>query len=846
MLRVPQIIAIVHPYSIIQSDLYVSLYLQSPKVELETFDDGSSSWELRTQDDDKEAAVIAGLEIVGGEINYNYPLFGRHIVVKNVNANMHFPSDNKLESSGAMSIANANYQFMLSMDGVNNDNAMVDLAVYDGSSTLSAKGKWSKPGKSFEGEQMLESPDFGAFLRNFVPKILPSGQIVNAGEPEQPVDAALMLPLKWQSKVNYSADKLSLDDIVFSGDYIQGKGNLTAEIAVHPDIVARFDFDKLSFEPLSKRGILYDILTHSDSTEIVEGYKVNLPEGRRTALPNGVSLSLVATGKEVVLLGLPAQEMQLQAKLVDSKIQIGQFSAKLPGETQLIVKGDVEGSYEGISLKGQLDFGGKEFKELAPYIFGKSLAIPERLKQFRGRSNIFLTPDLARFSESILRVEDYQVLGTILRKKQKMPIMAQEKVPEVVVEPPVAYEGALRLDNINFDELIDAQASVKPKENNQYPNLLYLAKQWQNDVAGASLDMRMNLIDFMLGGQKRSRASVDMVVNGGGVALNNVETSYNGTMLSGSMGVSFAAQALPEIQANIKADTLNTKTFFEHDFAQDESILRESDGSWSKKEFNLDWAKKVNGNLTLTVGNLSHEVYELNNVLLEASIKDSLVKISNLSAGIWGGGFLIRSQMLASKLPSFSGTFSLKNIDIIKLKTATDLFGDLLGRISLTGEFVTTGVNPFIAMQNTQGAISVIGSGITITGFNLANMVRAANTVRTVDDIDKIVEFADQGGTTNVSLLQGSINLAGGFLRSPGITINTQEGAGNINGQLSVMDWNLNAAVMIYLTALQQQSPPSIRLIFAGPLNKAARTLDTQSLESFIAKQAAERILETR
>lgn len=857
MMRVPQVTATVHLYSLLNSKLYVTLQMLSPKVELETFDDGSSSWEIRSQDEEKEAAVIAGLEVVGGELHYSYPSVDRDIVIRQINANMHFPSDHQLESSGAMIISNAAYQFTLGVEGGGDDNASVNLTFSDGLTTLFTNGKWNRINKSFEGEQKLESADLGALIRNFVPKHLPPGQVAPPPGQQPAAPETPAFPVQWQSNVSYVGDKLTLGGITFTGDYIKGKGEVAATIATRPDITARFDFDKFTLDPLAERGIIYDILTHSESAEIVEGFKVNLPEGRKTALPRGMTFALTATSKELSLLSLPTKEMQLVAKLQDSKISVSQFSGKLPGDTQFIVKGDVEGSFEGLSLKGQLDVGGKEFFNLSPHLFGENLAMPERLKQFRGRANIFLTPDLTRLSEMIMRVEDYQLLGTILRQKksaaaaqapqaQPVNMLGGAPVPKKTEAAEIAFEGALRLDNLNFDEMEEAQEKLNAKTPSEYPEFLRVVKKWQSASQNASMDFKIHLFDFMLNGKKRPKATFGLAVNGGGVALNNLETVYNGTALSGTVGMAFPANGLPEVQADIKADHLDTKEFFEHDFTQDASFWRDGDGAWSKREFQLDWVRKLNGRLSLVMGTFSHEIHNLTDIFLEAEIKDSSLQISKFSAGLWGGELSARGQMLASKLPSVNGYMAFKNIDIVKLRPTTNLFGDLLGRISLSGEFTTTGVNPYIAVQNAQGVIAVSGRGITITGFNLANMVRAANTVRTVSDIDKLVQFADQGGTTNVDMMQGNVNLAAGYLRSPGIMIGTKEGAGSINGQLSLLDWNLNTAITVYLTALQAQSPPSIRLIFAGPLNQAARTLDTQSLESFIAKQAAERILDTR
>lgn len=877
MLTIPQLTATVQPFSLFQSNTMVNLHLQSPKIDLEVFEDGTGSWEIKADSAKDDAALITGIVFEGGELHYANPLRKRVVDIKEIASELQFTSADSLQSTGSMRIGQTAYNFKMDAAGEGAGSYALDMGISDTVSTLYAKGSWSDLSKTFTGEQRFESADIGALLRNFFPARDKQGkklESLTAAEPEivegEPAEGTKKknkkLPLQMTSKASFSESKLALEDIVIEGDEIKGKGSLQAVLGDVPQISTRLDFDKLALSSLADRGILYDLLTYSESTEIVEGYQVDLPEGKRTALPFGVNMDLVVTGKEFSFLSLPAKNLQFQAKLNDSKVDIAQLSGLLEGDTQFIIKGLVEGSFEGLSLKGQLDVGGNEFYKFAPNILGKKIQIPERLKQFRGRSNIFVTPDSARFSETVLRVEDFQLLGTILRQRFKeadasnpalVALTGADAAQGLTSNSGVNYEGALRIDRINFDELLAAQAQQKKKEKKEaesskeeaaftYPEFFEVAKQLQSSIGNSVLDFRVNCFDFVLHGKSRTKANVVFYVNAGGVAINNFDVEYNQSNLTGSVGIAYPEQGLPSFQADIKVDALDTKEFFEHDFAADESVLRDIDGTWSKQALDLSWLRKVEGNISFMAGSLKHENYDANNVVLEANIADSALQISKLEAAIWGGTVNLTSKVLASKLPSFNSKFSLRNIDITQLRSTTTLFGDLMGKLSLTGEAVSTGVNPFSVLQNAQGVISVAGRGLVISGFNLANLVRAANSVRTVDDIDKLIQFADEGGVTNVDSLQGNINLAGGVLRSPGIVIGTQEGGGTINGQLGLLDWNLNSAVTIYLTALQQQDPPLIRLVFAGPVNEAVKTLDTQSLESFIAKQAAERILETR
>lgn len=851
MIRIPQVVVKVNPLSIVSGQTIVSLWMQSPNLEVEHFSDGTASWESLPEEKEKDygqTAAIARIEIENGQIHYRDQQFNREILLREVNGNIQLRSESEMNTAGTFLLNNTRYEFHSDLSQASDTALNLETMVTDGMSSLNVTGSWNKANQSFEGKQSLDTADLGNLLQNlFLP---PSSEAEQPAANQVESTQSPVLPLKWESGLKYQTGLLTLENIALNGDYIQGKGKLNAQLSNSPVFTARFDLEKLSLQPMLDSGLLRKLISQSNTTEIVKGFSVDMPEGAQTMLPKGITVDLTLTSKEASLLSMPATELQMVAKMHEGIVDLPQFSGKLPGDTQFILKGAVEGSYGALALKGQLDVAGKKFPEFYCLALSEDLKIPERLESFRGRTNVYLTPSLARFSEGILRIADMQVLGTVVKEQKPIkksspttPALGGSRAEE---KPEATYTGVLRIDNLNLDELHEMQDDTKSEGLETYPKLLRLAKIWQNESKDMRLDLKLSLLNYILGGQIRPKAAVNLVLDEGGVALNNVSAVYNGTLFAGSVGLAFPPQALPKFEADITADIIHTSELLEHDFSKDENFWRDPSGAWSRKEFQLEWLHKVNGNVKLLIGALTHDVYDITNININAALKDSVIQLDRLQANVWGGEASVRGQISSGKLPSMSGNFALRGIQLEKLRKVTPLVGDLIGAISVGGDITTSGINPMTTVQNAQGTLTVAGRGIILTGFNLANMVRAANTVRTVDDIDKLVKFADQGGTTTIDLLQGNVNLGGAYLRSPGVTISTSEGSGSINGQLNLMDWNLNSAITIYLTSLQKQSPPYIRLVFAGPLHQAVRSLDTQSLESFIAKHAAERILNTQ
>ena len=127
------------------------------------------------------------------------------------------------------------------------------------------------------------------------------------------------------------------------------------------------------------------------------------------------------------------------------------FGSLGAGDTTLLVKGEVEGSLDGIALKGQLDIVGNHYEQFSNDLFGKGVGFPERLERFRGRANLFVNPAVMRLSEAVVRLEDVQLVGTLIRQRMEQKNVGQYHL----------FEGAFRLDNMNIDEWVDAQPAVE-------------------------------------------------------------------------------------------------------------------------------------------------------------------------------------------------------------------------------------------------------------------------------------------------------------------------------------------------------------------------------------------------
>ena len=825
----------VHPYSLFSSELIVSLESFGMKVELETFAGGDGhSWQHpdreKIQAQEKPAALINAITIHKAQFHYTYPEVEREIQLYVPTAKMKFPSVGEVEVAGKFFAIERYFEFGLTLSGENSTSQLLSTFVTDGTTTLKVEGNWDVENKKLEAKQHFETGDLASFLKTFTYKNY---------KPETGVAEQLKLPLSVDSTLNYSDSTLTMQDIAIVGTDIQGEGEIKTLLSDIPHIQSKLHFSQFNVTPFAERNVFSELLGEQIApltAQAKNAMSTGLPTTRKITLPKGVKIESILSADEARLHHINANDLQLGLSIINGSGRLEQLSAKLAGDTTLLVKGEVEGSLDGIALKGQLDIVGNHYEQFSNDLFGKGVGFPERLERFRGRANLFVNPAVMRLSEAVVRLEDVQLVGTLIRQRMEQKNVGQYHL----------FEGAFRLDNMNIDEWVDAQPAVEGDGLEAYHPLIRKLHYLTDFEHNTQYSLKVNLKDYTLDGESRPRAVFSLAMQRQNFMLSEVEAMHNGSYINGDIHFRFPKGKRPFIKASINADQVETSRFFNADYNQKRPFWQAEDGQWSRDEFDLSLLDEFDGTLELNFGRFQHRIWDVADLRVKASLQDSLLQVDSLEAGLWGGTFSLAGRLRAGKLPTIQGQYQLKNMVIERIHDITDFFDDLRGRVTLQGDVTTTGSNPYYLVQNAQGALSLAGRRLIIDGFNLSNMVRAANTVRTVADIEKLIAFADKGGETNIESISGSLNLNGGVLQTPGARIQSTMGNGTISGRVNLLDSSMNIALVMYLTALQQTSPPNIRLVFNGSLHEPSRTLDTQSLESFVAKQAAERLLDIR
>lgn len=845
--------------SLFSSQPVVDVVLHEPRLKLEAMEGGGYSWDLESPEQvdaqgkvEAPSALVQSIKFLGSELHFIDYRNAREFRINELEFDIRFSSKQDYVIDGWFWLARDYFYFTYQQQS----GGKLALQLENEYTSYNLQGTLSPEG-DFDGKQELKSQDIGQLLEVF---------FVSGDKTPRLPEEVSRSPLQVTSQVKYDpTETLRFEEMEIEGQAAQGKATFSQSRTEQGqiNIETSFELTHLLPDQLLQRGVFAELLKGKSK----QASTLAMPVTTQRLIASDILADIQLQAEEAALLSVGVSDLKAHMKVEEQENTVRFVSGELAGEGQFLAKGNLEQSYDGVAFKGTVDVAGKDFRALfqpllqreeeqrlgeeIKQVMHQAIALPESYKRYRGRSNVFWNPAILRMSEMVLRLEDMQLLGTIVRqKKQKLAVLstggAQSKADGGAG---YLYEGAFRAKGVDADELWHAQLQDKEAVKAGYSKRVFYknaffdwVKSMQEAVGDSTLEMKLSFVDLMLNGEVQKESSFDFVLKHNFLSFKEMNIPFAQSQIGGNIGVSFKKD-MPYLSGNMSFDYMDLDELFETEEESESGFWKNENGNWSRKEFDILWLDDVYSDLTLNIAQLKSGEYNLRNAAAEVIIENGMIQMRDIKFVLFGGVFEGWTKLLVGKLPTFTTEFHFRNFVFSRLHGATDLFDNLYGGGSLRGEITTTGVNPYSAIKNMQGTVSFAGSGLRVNGFNLTNMIRAANAVRTIEDIDRLVQFANRGGETKISTVQGGINISNGFLSTPGMGIATAMGGGNIKGKINMIDGSSEIAIALYLTSLQKKNPPNIRLLFSGHLDALEQSLDTQSLESFIARNTAERLL---
>jgi uncharacterized Zn-binding protein involved in type VI secretion len=250
----------------------------------------------------------------------------------------------------------------------------------------------------------------------------------------------------------------------------------------------------------------------------------------------------------------------------------------------------------------------------------------------------------------------------------------------------------------------------------------------------------------------------------------------------------------------------------------------------------MSWMSGISGVLDLNVTKFVHKNVTLGNFRLQANFANELMNFKTLTFNYWGGQISIAGSMYGGKVPGFSISLAFLNGDFGEIMRVLTNRENLMGGISVSATFATSGVNYLSWLQQAEGKMVVALRGMQVRGFNLGGVVDAVNISRTSSDVANSVGMTIASGSTTFSV-DGNVNVRNGMLRTPGMTLRSENIGGVLTGEVRLLKWYMDLTCMFQFPEMSADTVPTLTVQVAGPLDKSELRVDTSSLEAYVAKR---------
>jgi hypothetical protein len=264
--------------------------------------------------------------------------------------------------------------------------------------------------------------------------------------------------------------------------------------------------------------------------------------------------------------------------------------------------------------------------------------------------------------------------------------------------------------------------------------------------------------------------------------------------------------------------------------------VKKGDERWPKELIDMSWMEGINGNFDISIGRLQYKTRLLSSFKMLAKLERNLLNFQTLTFAYNGGSYSINGTLFGGKVPGMSLGFVMASSNMQNILQEIFDVTVITGRTSMSGTIETSGINFLSWISQLKAKVLFAGKGVNIQGLDVAAVQGAVKVSRTAEDVFNSANRALVSGTGEYAA-EGTINIEGGVLRSPGIGFRTGNITGTIGGELRLIEWDLKFTSQFQFPELTSDTVPTLSIEWAGDVNHPQIKTDTQSLEAYVSKR---------
>ena len=260
---------------------------------------------------------------------------------------------------------------------------------------------------------------------------------------------------------------------------------------------------------------------------------------------------------------------------------------------------------------------------------------------------------------------------------------------------------------------------------------------------------------------------------------------------------------------------------------------------YSRDPIDLSVLGFYDGDVELSADSITWRNFRVDSPRLAAALRDRVLTVSELAGTMFDGAFGLNGVLDGKRVPRLDGTVKITRANVGKALFEAANFDIAGGIMDFDMKLAAVGrsQHEMVSALAGQGRFAVRNG--TIKGFDLqAVSNRLKNLNRTLDFLS-LFQSAMGGGTTGFSILDGTMRIDKGVIRTSDFRMVSTAGRGEAKGFVDLPRWNMDVQGLFRLTDHPKAPPFRVRL--TGPPDQADRKIDYSALQQFLVGRIVER-----
>jgi uncharacterized protein involved in outer membrane biogenesis len=257
-------------------------------------------------------------------------------------------------------------------------------------------------------------------------------------------------------------------------------------------------------------------------------------------------------------------------------------------------------------------------------------------------------------------------------------------------------------------------------------------------------------------------------------------------------------------------------------------------GRWSRDRIELASLDLIDADVTLSGATLSYARWRLEKPSLALHLKDAVLAIERLEAGVFGGSVKGDGELKGTGQPTLKLALAMRNADLKEALAEAANIERIDGRADLDLTLSSTGTSQYELISKLGGDGKLAARDGIISGIDIPAASRGLNEIGRIADLLDLARAASHG-ETRFSRLAGTFKIDNGVVHSDDLLLDADAAEGNATAIVDLPRWQLQNRIAFRLT--EHPKAPPLVMTLEGPLDNPRKVFDVNALQGFIVQR---------